>query len=256
MLIVDLPEQNAVKIGKLYFKPKNIEPQIARSVRLLVLEDKDNPNFLGRSGSCSMLQHGSTNLVACNRHQIGLAAGKIPDLRQLEALRFTSFNDPTSLTNIPVENCIFETTNEDQEYHDLLVFRVQETWDGLAREAPYFFPLKKFESKSKRVSSWFVGCPSSETNMEYEPQKIDIKTVISSCSFDSQFRSCNEHFRRFSYDNGDRSMDGFSGGSVFSMIGDIGSFEVVFDGIIVRAGQGFLYIIDADYLGRVAEAST
>jgi hypothetical protein len=50
-------------------------------------------------------------------------------------------------------------------------------------------------------------------------------------------------------------MDGFSGGSTFSMIGEVGSFEVVFDGIIVRAGNGSLYVVDADFLMRIVEDS-
>ena len=46
-------------------------------------------------------------------------------------------------------------------------------------------------------------------------------------------------------------MDGYSGGAVFSLIGDLGNFELVLDGIIVRGGSEHIHIVDADYLVQI-----
>lgn len=213
----------------------------------------DNPNYLGRSGSCTLLKFGNKKLVVCTRHQLGIKPGHAPNYKELNALRFSSFSNKQNLSNIPVENCLFETGNSEQEFHDLLIFRVQENWQGLTQESQYFFPLDGFRNSVPRLQSWFVGYPSSETKIEYEPQNIKMKAVISRCNFDPNFVSSNQFYRRFQYEEDARSMDGFSGGAVFSMVGDVGSFEVIFDGVIVRAGGGYMHIIDADYLSSVAE---
>jgi hypothetical protein len=171
IFIAELPKQNTVKCGLLYHKPKEIEALIAKSTRLLALEAEGIPDFIGRSGSCTLIKHADAKFVVCTRHQLDIAAGQSPSAELLKSIRFTSFNNPNVLTNIPVTNCIFETGNSSQEFHDLLVFRVQDEWGELPQEAPYFFPIKHFHGSAKRNCSWFFGCPSSQIEMEYEPQK-------------------------------------------------------------------------------------
>jgi hypothetical protein len=191
ILISDLPEQNAVKCGSLYHKPKEIEALIARSTRLLALEAEGIPDFIGRSGSCTLIRHADAKFVVCTRHQLDIAAGQSPSADQLKSIRFTSFNNPNVLTNIPVTNCIFETGNSSQEFHDLLVFRVQDEWGELPQEAPYFFPMKRFHGGAKRNSSWFFGCPSSQIEMEYEPQKKTERSFRAAYSIPGSFQVMN-----------------------------------------------------------------
>jgi hypothetical protein len=254
--IGDLPSQNAIKSGTIYLKPGAVEEHISRSVRMVVLEDNSNPEYVGRRGTCTLLRRDQNRFIVCTRHQLGIESGISPSSYILGTLRFTSLNNAEFLTNIPVVNCIFETGNSDQEYHDLLIFRVQESWGGISQEAPYFYPLEHFHCKTKRKYSWVTGCPTSESHFEYGTQKkAEIRTVILNCTFDTSFSSKNEHYRRYKYDQPGREMDGLSGGSIFSMKGDAGDFEVVFDGIVVRAGQGHIHIVDADYLMRVVEDS-
>ncbi len=78
--------------------------------------------------------------------------------------------------------------------------------------------------------------------------ELNIKRSIMDCEFDPTFRSNASHLRRYSHHHPRAVMDGYSGGAVFSVIGELGEYEIVFDGIVVRAGPSDVYIIDADYL--------
>jgi hypothetical protein len=128
------------------------------------------------------------------------------------------------------------------------------------QEAPYFFPVQKFTYEN-RHASFFIGCPTSAGFIDYEPTRLHIVTRFSDCSFDPSFQTTNKHFQRFAYDTvgkdgTSREVDGLSGGAVYSLVGETGHWEIVLDGIIVRAGNGHLHIIDSDYLIRFAFQSS
>lgn len=68
---------------------------------------------------------------------------------------------------------------------------------------------------------------------------------------DAQFASHAEHFRRYTYARSDYEVNGFSGGAAFSLVGSLDrGWKVVLDGVIVRGGNGYIYVVDSDYLLR------
>ncbi len=80
---------------------------------------------------------------------------------------------------------------------------------------------------------------------------IHLKTVVSDCKIDNDFSSSVEYFRHYDGGPSKYSVDGFSGGPVLSLVGELGDLEVVLDGVVVRAGNAHIYIVDTDYITSV-----
>ena len=253
MFLTELPKLNSIKIGNIIHKPRGgIEKLAAQSVRLVTLEDKDHPEYLGYRGSCTLVKNGTDNFIACTRHQLGLEVGQSPDVKTLRTLRFVSQTDSDILKNIPTDNCLFVENNEDEEYHDILLFHVPNDHPTFLPERPNFFPLQNF-SLVERQASWIVGCPTDKMLVKYEPQSVHIVTHMFDCAFNVSFKSNAQHFKQVTYDKNKSNMDGFSGGAVFSFFDGENGWEIVFDGIIVRAGNGVAHIVDASFILQAAK---
>jgi len=246
MLLSELPAANAIKIGSLYFKSRDLESHLARSVRLIVLEDPSMPTYLGRSGSSTLIRYRDRLLVVTTRHELGIGSGREPDRSALDAVRVASPEDGI-LKNIPTNAAHHETSNPTEEFHDLLFLSVYRGWDQWSAQRPDFFQLEPFANE-QRHASFFLGHPTVDGVMAYDPPAVNLKTAIKDCSFEPTFHSAADYLRSYSYEPADYHVDGLSGGAVFSLVGERKNWRVVLDGIIVRAGAGHLYVIDADYL--------
>ena len=245
-LLTDLPAFNAVQFRGLYLKPKSITQQLVKSVRLVVLEAILHAPVLGRAGSATLLRHGNANYIVTTRHELGIANGATITNAMINQIRISSINDER-LTNIPTDLCIIEHQNPDQEYHDLLALRAVEGTPAMGRERHNFVPVTSFAQCARHVSM-FVGHPTLDGVMDYENDMVNLMTAVSNCTLDVSYQSNAQHLRRYRYADLDYHVDGFSGGAVFSLIGETGSMSVVFDGIITRGGNGYLHVIDADYV--------
>jgi hypothetical protein len=254
MLIRDYPSVNAIKVGRLYLKPSNVYDTITRCCRMILLEADDRTLPLGRSGSATLIRHGDINYVIATRHELGIRPGAGLPKEIVETIRISSGAD--RLTNIPLQRCIYETSNPDQEYHDILVFEVATAWDNQGVDTPYFFPLAPF-SHTDRIKSFLIGYPTVDGVMDeyletFSPETtgtIHIKRSIGNCDIDKTFLTNIEYFRRYLHTR--PFVDGYSGGAVFSLIGELERLEIVLDGIIVRGGGQYIYIIDVDYLVKL-----
>ncbi|RWH69156.1 hypothetical protein [Mesorhizobium sp.] len=253
MLIRDLPRFNSIKVGWRYLKPGDVSETITQSCRMVLIEMDDRSLPLARRGSATLIKYGGKNYVVMTRHQFGLPAGSDVSSVILETARVASGKGV--LSNILLQRCIFETGNPDEEYHDLLLFETAAHWKTKHLDQPYFFPLTPFSDR-QRVKSFLVGNPSidgviDEYHENFDPLRpgaINIKRVISECEFDSGFNTNASYFRRYLNVKERPVVDGYSGGAVFSIVGDPGDHEVVLDGIVVRAGKNHVHVIDADYL--------
>jgi hypothetical protein len=256
MRIADLPSVNSIKVGSLFLKPSAIEDYITRCSRMVLRESQDTSLPMWRCGSATLLRFAGINYVVMTRHQLEIRRGETPDKEALETVRIAAGAD--RLSNILLQHCVFETGNLDEEYHDLLIFQTAENWKTRTADAPYFFPLTGF-SRQPRQMGRLVGYPSLDGVIDgYHENfgvervgEISIKRSIMDCEFDPSFTSNAFHYRRYRHHHPRAVMDGYSGGAVFSIIGDFGNYEIVFDGIVVRAGHSNVYIIDADYLVTV-----
>lgn len=254
MLITDLPINNSIKIGRLWHKPRDIEEFITLSCRLMLFEASDKGLPLGRGGSATLIRFRGKDYVIATRHQLGIKPGEPMPIDRVETIRVASGSEGI-LSNIPLQRVVFEHSNPDEEFHDLLIFETADEWEHRSRESPYFFELEPFSTR-QRVQSYMVGYPSLDVVMgeyleTFEPEKhgtIHIKRAIVGCNLDPEFRTNVRHYRRYNFLDEREVVDGFSGGAVFSLVGELGDHAVVLDGIVVRAGKDHVHIVDADYL--------
>jgi hypothetical protein len=253
MLIPDLPGANAIKVGRLYHKPGSVYDTLTRCCRM-VFHEADDPSLpLGRAGSATLIRFCNTNYVIMTRHELRIRFGGKPPRDILETVRISSGKG--QLTNIPIQRCKYEFSNLDQEYHDILVFQAADAWDTQSTDAPYFSPLAPF-SRADRAKSFMVGYPTVDGVMDeylenFTPNSagtIHIKRSIGDCDIDSGFASNARYFKRYLHSHPQRVVDSYSGGAVFSLIGQLENLEIVLDGIIVRGGSQHIYIVDVDYL--------
>ncbi|MER9074459.1 hypothetical protein NKH80_16840 [Mesorhizobium sp. M0904] len=253
MLLRDLPSFNSVKVGGRYLRPGDVFETITQSCRMVLIEMSDRSLPLARRGTATLIKHGGTNYVVMTRHQFDLPRGSEVSKEVLETARVASGKGV--LSNILLQHCIFETGNPDEEYHDLLLFETAADWKTKHQDQPYFFPLEPLW-RGERIKSFLVGNPSLEGVIDayhenFEPLRpgdINIKRAISDCDFDYSFMSNASYYRRYVNARERPVADGYSGGAVFSMIGEAGSHAVVLDGIVVRAGRKHVHVIDVDYL--------
>lgn len=256
MLIADLPKLNSLKVGRFYLKSADVENYITRCCRMVLRESQDRSLPMWRCGSATLVRFAGANYVIMTRHQLAVRAGETPDKDVLETVRIAAGSE--RLTNILLQNCVFETSNHQEEYHDLLIFRTADDWKTKGMDSPYFYPIDGF-CRQPRQFSRLVGYPSVDGVIdEYHENfcsgvagEINIKRSIMDCAFDPVFKSNASHLRRYRHHHPTAVMDGYSGGAVFSVIGELGEYEVVLDGIVVRAGPSDVYVIDTDYLVTV-----
>ena len=253
MLISDLPRLDAVKVGSLYLKPKDVQETITRCCRMVLLEADDPTLPIGRTGSAMLIRFRNSNYIVTTRHELSIQRSEMPSKEILDTIRISSGSD--ILQNIPIHRCIYEISNSDQEYHDILIFEPVKSWETQNADRPYFFPIAPFSKASRRISM-LAGYPTIEGVMEEylesfiagENGPIHIKRAISDCDIDTHFTSSSDHFRSYIHRKPRPHMDGYSGGAVFSLIGEVETLEIVLDGIVVRGGRDRVNIVDVDYL--------
>ncbi|WMT86577.1 hypothetical protein NO932_17010 [Pelagibacterium sp. 26DY04] len=220
----------------------------------MVLHEATDKNLpMGRGGSATLFKHQNKRYCALTRHQITTADGDPISQSNLETVRVHATRND-GLTNIPLQSCLYEIANPEEEFHDILIFEVFSKWNA-SSDAPYFAELREFASV-ERPASFAVGYPAIPSVMkEYHDSflsgsigAIHLKRAIFDCRIKGDFKTNARNLKLYQYQPLNRIVDGMSGGAVFSLIGDLGSFEIVLDGIIVRGGSGHLYVVDSSYL--------
>jgi hypothetical protein len=256
MLLRDYPIVNAIKVGRLFLKPGDVTETFTRSCRMVFIETSDHSLPLARRGSSTLIRYRGRNFVVATRHQFEISPGTELPEDKLHMIRISSGEG--RLTNIPLQRCYFEETNPDEDYHDLLIFEAAENWKTRHQDEPFFYPLAPFSDR-KREKSFMVGYPAMDGVMEeylddFHPDSagtIHIKRVVSDCDLDEKFETHAGYFRRYVHVRERHVFDGYSGGAVFSLVGDLGDMEIVLDGIVVRGGRHHVHIVDADYLVKM-----
>ena len=202
----------------------------------------------GTSGTATLVKYKGKLYVLTTRHQLNIGKGEKPNPEYLSNIFVPSTQG--TLTNIPISECRFETSSLDEDYHDILFFSVKCGWEKEKVESFRFFEIGDF-SDLPRIKSLAVGFPINGPDfIDYEKNEINFANLTMSCDLNSDFKTNSKHLIKYTYDSDFDNLNGFSGGAIFSLIGEIGSTEMVFDGIIIRGGNGNIYAIDADYIRK------
>lgn len=258
MLIRELPAASAIKFGNLYHKANTIEQVVSRSCRMVLLEAENPEVPLGRTGSSTLAKFNDCRFVILTRHELGIRAGEVPCTKILDSIRIATSD--LNLRNIPLSSCFYETSHKNEEYHDLLFFEVAENFDGINLDAPYFLDVGA-TGLGDRKATWVFGCPTlPEVMSDYleafegaRDGPIRMKTVVSNCELDPNYVSHADGF--ISYSGGPQvyGFDGFSGGPLVSLFNDNGKYEMIFDGVVTRGGNGKIYGVGADKIRSMIE---
>jgi len=246
-------ENNVVKVGNLYLRPSSVADTISRCCRMIILENDDPSQPLWRTGSATLIRYAGKRYAVATRHELGIDRGCEVSKDIVDMVRISTGTGV--LANIPLKACVYETDNPEEEYHDIIIFSLVDDWDDVVADSPYFFELRPF-SHCKRNISMMAGYPTIPVVMgEYHVgfydgriAPINIKRCVYDCDIDNGSLSKIPHFRTYKIRNALYGVDGFSGGAMFSMIGDVKKYEIVLDGIIVRGGGEFAHIVDVDYI--------
>lgn len=222
------------------------------AVRPVLLQDASLPDLPGILGSCTMLAFDKRLFIACTRHQIGVRFGQEDQIKMSASPLFVSHTSSGILENIPVTKCLFSTASHEEEHADVLLFETTTAMAKQTSELRHFYPLSTFW-KGERLHSLAIGCPSAKRILEYEPLRVEFVTEAFACSFDQSFKSASQFVRRFEFAQlPSRNLDGFSGGAVFSAVKTSTGIQHIFDGIITRAGEGSIYVVDSGFVFGLA----
>jgi len=256
-LIRDLAAATAYKFGDIVYPHTLIDKIVSNSCRLVIMEHEETGLPYYFRGSCTLVTFNNCYYVIMTRHQLGIAPDVVPCSDVINRIRPLT-NDTKSIAgNIPIEFCNFERSNPSLEFHDLLFFKVQSSWDEFNQEKCYFSRVFDF-TKHNKAESLLVGCPMSKVDIEayydafYDGKvgPIHVKSFITACDFDHSFNS-EYYSQMYNNINPEIELNGFSGGAVFSLISTTNGREAVFDGIVLRGGNGLVRVVDSNYILKV-----
>lgn len=256
LLLKDIPLKNKIKCGKFYFPSNEADLICAKSVRKLVTKAVDLDEFLGEAGSVTLVEVNGKKLAFFTLHQLNLT-NKFIDRELLENVLIPSLSTG-EFRNIPMNSLHHCLDENDEEYLDIIALEADDSFDVVKKESCYFYPLQNYGNK-KVHQYFYVGYPILEDNIQLNSYggttEIRNRGSIRSCYFDPNFQSAAKHFQRFTLDPSDYPMNGISGGAVFALIeNSMNDFEVVLKGIITRANENFLHIIDSEFISLMAES--
>jgi hypothetical protein len=222
------------------------------AVRPVLFQTKELPEYPGILGSCTMLALNNRFFIACTRHQLSIEHGKEDRIESSASPLFVSHTNSGCLANIPVEKCFFSTSSTEEEHADILLFETSIARATEALELCRFFPLSTFWT-GPRLHSLAIGCPTESRSLEYEPFRVVFITEAITCNIDQSFNSACKFVKRFEfYQFLDRNLDGISGGAVFSAIQTSTGIQHIFDGVITRAANGSIYVVDSSFIYGLA----
>ncbi|MCF6275012.1 MAG: hypothetical protein L3J05_04535, partial [Robiginitomaculum sp.] len=126
-------------------------------------------------------------------------------------------------------------------------------------ESCYFFPVTN-SVETKIHSYFYVGYPNLSDNIKYgeygKTEEIRNRCSVRECKLDENYSSHAAHFKRFLIDSSTYTVDGLSGGAVFSLNESQDKhFEILFEGIITRANEEkYLHVIDKTFILKMARS--
>ena len=239
---------NSVKCGELILPFSSLNDRLCNFVRSVVLE-ADDPiisGSLGRTGSSTLVRLANRNYICLTKHEL-----KDSELSHVRIV--SGFGG--KLENVTFDSCIYPSGDwaKDEEFSDILLLHAHKQSSDSNCDYIHFFPVRKF-SREKIFASLIVACPFYPNNfaIDYETgvtTHYHQTTVVRDCTWDDEFSSHAKYLERFNYIPKEKYPEnGMSGGAVFSIVDIDGNLEVFLHGIIVRAGNGKLSVVSADFL--------
>lgn len=205
-----------------------------------------------------MLKIASSKLAFFTSHQLGKIDLKNIGTKILETIMIPSLSE-TEFRNLPMNVLHHCLEDNDEEYLDILALGAEESSGTLQQESCHFFPVTCSEGMTVH-SYFYVGYPNLPDNISYseygKTEEIRNRCSVRECKLDVNFKSHAAHFKRFLINPSKYSVDGLSGGAVFSLNQRQDKyFEILFEGIITRANKDkYLHVIDKAFILKMANS--
>ncbi len=248
MLLRILPKINSVRFGSLILPTSGLTDYLCNTVRAVFYE-AEFTKFLGYGGSATLLNFDGLEIIALTRHQASLNRYGTPNSDIIGSIRISRLENGI-LKNIPFNEIVFANSKSGKEPEDIICLKAIK----MQKESPYYFKIYDV-NKFKYLTSVMVGYPTMPDIMDYDKQHAKVYPAIKDCRKKESGRLKLEGVASYTYvDNGKFPIDGFSGGAVFSLVEANNGLEIVFEGIIVRAGNGIVHIVKREILRNIVKS--
>jgi hypothetical protein len=239
----------AVRVGFLVYPPEQVETLLQRYCKhIFVLNDMVEYPYTFR-GSGTALRFGNEHFVFCCAHQFPDA---VPDRIAIRPAADETKIITASVMHLPTVS----DENENSDYIDARGFQFHvENYDmgGLSSDflsvdATMLWPA------NDRGMFLILGYPSELQDVDYERPGVVARIAIVNGVYDGPSQSPYVHRLRMQRTR-QFDPDGLSGGPVFYLGGDAGSYFIGFAGMVIRgsAGSEILHFIEADFLRHFAQ---
>lgn len=210
----------------------------------LVLGDEDGTGYYSRTGTATLLRYKKRQFVVTAKHCL---EGFNPN-----QVRIFAGSNPTH--NTALKSQVFVTNQPEEEIDDVIVFEVD---DASTTDANVnFFNLITGTSTRERLTSFIVAYPRRENDMNYDEPHIKGHCLVHPCGVNAMFSTDIKHYKQGIFSSPLKNHpDGISGGAVFSIVGQLGSFEVEYEGMIVRAGRKHVHFIEKEFVFTMLDST-
>lgn len=262
MWVNDLPVENSVKCGDLFVPTSGLNTYLKNCIRPVLAEIPDAPvelrGFLSACGSATLVRILGIPFICITKHQL---SEDLSFEAALDGIRVLSFNANNLIDNITFSQAIFVDNQPDEETSDVIFLRTNMLDKNYNLNAPYFLPIRRLTGDNVDAQFIFVGYPIQDDAFTLAENGVadgyHASGIIKDCVVDKNFKTHASHLNRYSYEpyNFDEIIgeNGLSGGSVFGLKKSNRGFELFHCGIIVRAGNGFVYAVSTNHLVTVRD---
>lgn len=238
----------AIQIGSVLIDPKNVEETLHRYVKhIFALNDSDQIPY-SFPGSGSAIRIANRHLLFCCGHQI--------ELWKPDQIAFNIYNSNTIISSTSMFHPTVNSSNADTDFIDARAFEYQiEKYDCDNLESDFFpaNPQRIWPNYSINAPFMVYGYPSSLQDVDYSFPKIASHAVEIKATYDGGTSSPHLH-RIKMVRNTQFNSDGMSGGPVFYLGKEKGSYFLGWAGMVMRgsASSEYLHFLAANFLIEMA----
>jgi hypothetical protein len=240
-----------VRIGGLWHDPANVEHVLHKYCRHIFVVTDDERFPYSFRGSGTVLKWGGRHFLFCCRHQVGdCTPGKI-------AMRRFSENKILSASRVFLPDVSAFPGDEDRV--DIVAFEYDVQKYAAPNLSSEFFEIEEerlWPNNAHEGTMLLFGFPFERQRVDYEEPRIQAHCVEVKGTYDGAIAT---YLHRVRMDRKETfNADGMSGGPVFYLGRDRGSFFAGFAGMIVRGGAAsdFIHFIPAEFLIQVVQGAT
>jgi len=234
--------KKSIRIGELFIPFDSFNKRMMLFCTPLIFESppiEGAENYIySRTGTVTLLKYKGSFFVVTAKHC--LEGFNCEDIR--------IFPGSSPIKSLPLNARFFVNNQPDEEIDDVYIYRVDNTLDLNLKT--YFFPLSaKDNNTQKLISSFMVSDPRQEGDINYDEPHIKGICAMPACQIDLEYKSYAKFYKKATFKKPlNHTLDGASGGAMFSIMGEIDNPYVEYEGMIVRGNEEAFHFIDSQFI--------